>query len=92
MLNLVTRPWFGQVMAPIVVGLVILVVWQSACTYFEVPRYLFPTPSATVSSFLEGWPLLRHGLWSTLKVTVLAFAVSVILETAVAFCSCKPAD
>ncbi len=81
----VTRPWFAQVMAPVVVGLGILLVWQGACTYFEVPRYLFPTPSAIVSSLLESWPVLLHGLWSTLKVTVLAFAVSVILGTAIAF-------
>ena len=85
MLNFVTRPWFGQVMAPVVVGLVILAVWQGACTYFEVPRYLFPTPSAIMSSFLENWPVLLHDLWSTLKVTVLAFAASVILGTAIAF-------
>ena len=85
MRGLLGRPWFGQVGAPVAVGFVILVVWQAACTYFEVPRYLFPTPTDIASSLVEGWPVLLHGLWSTLKVTVLAFAISVVLGTVIAF-------
>ncbi len=79
------RPGLAQILAPVAVGVIILVVWQAACSYFEVPKYLFPTPSDIATSFLEGWPVLLHGLWSTLKVTLLAFAASVILGTLIAF-------
>ncbi len=85
MVPLIKRPWFGQIMAPIAVGLILLLVWQAACTYYEVPRYLFPKPSDIVASFLDGWPVLLHGLWSTLQVTLLAFAASVVLGTLIAF-------
>ena len=82
---LIEQDWFGRVMAPLGVGVFILVVWQAACVYFEVPRYLFPTPTDIAGSFFDDWPVLLHGLWSTLKVTLLAFAASVILGTLIAF-------
>ncbi len=82
---LVQQPWFGRTMAPVIVGVVILVVWQGACTYWEVPKYLFPTPSDIAESLVDNWPVLLHGLWSTLKVTLMAFAASVIVGTLIAF-------
>ena len=85
MVPLIKRPWFGQVLAPVAVGVALLIVWQGACSYFQVPRYLFPMPTDIASSFMESWPVLLHGLWSTLKVTVLAFIVSVVLGTLIAF-------
>ena len=82
---LMHHPWFGRVMAPLTVGVVILLVWQWACAHWEIPPYLFPAPSAIVQSFVDNWPVLLHALWSTLLVTLMAFAASVILGTLVAF-------
>ena len=82
---LIEQPWFGRVMAPLTVGALILVIWQAACGYYEIPRYLFPSPTDIASSFLDGWPVLLHGLWSTLKVTLMAFAASVFFGTLIAF-------
>jgi len=82
---LVQQDWFGRVMAPLTVGVLILVAWQAACDYWEVPRYLFPTPMDIADSFAENWPVLLHSLWSTMKVTLMAFAASVIFGTLIAF-------
>lgn len=82
---LIAQPWFARTMAPLGVGVLILVVWEASCAYWEVPKYLFPAPSDIASSFADGWPVLLHGLWSTLKVTLIAFAVSVVLGTLIAF-------
>ncbi len=84
-LPLIQRPWFGRVMAPLTVGVVILLFWQWACGYFKVPSYLFPTPSDIGQSLADNWPELLHGLWSTLRVTLLAFAASVVIGTLIAF-------
>jgi NitT/TauT family transport system permease protein len=82
---LMHHPWFGRIMAPLTVGVVILLFWQWACSFWEIPPYLFPSPTAIVQAFQDNWPVLLHGLWSTLRVTLLAFAASVILGTLIAF-------
>jgi len=46
---------------------------------------LFPKPTDIGASFLESWPDLLHGLWSTLKVTIMAFVAAVVIGTLVAF-------
>ena len=40
------QPWFWPVVAPVVVGSLILLVWEFLCRQFEIPNYLFPAPSA----------------------------------------------
>ncbi len=79
------REWFGRVMAPVTVGVVILLAWQWSCAHWEIPPYLFPSPGDIAASLLENWPALLHGLWSTLTVTLLAFAASVVVGTLIAF-------
>jgi NitT/TauT family transport system permease protein len=82
---LVNNPAFARVAAPLVVGVLILLVWQAACDFWEVPKYLFPAPSDIGHSLVQNWPELLHGLWSTLKVTLMAFAAALIIGTLVAF-------
>ncbi len=82
---LVRHPWFGRVAAPLGVGVLVLAAWEGACAHWEVPKYLFPAPSDIAAAFGADWPVLLHGLWSTLRVTLLAFAASVVLGTLVAF-------
>ena len=85
MAPLITRPWFGRTVAPLGVGVLILCVWQFCCVQWQVPKFLFPAPSDIAHSLAQNWPVLVHALWSTLKVTLLAFAASVLLGTLVAF-------
>ena len=82
---LAAQEWFGRTMAPLGVGALILAAWQWACVHWEVPPYLFPAPSAVARSFMADWPVLLHGLWSTLRVTLMAFAAAVALGTLIAF-------
>ena len=82
---LIHQPWFARTMAPLLVGILLLVVWQGSCVYFQIPKYLFPAPTDIAASFREGWPVLLHGLWSTLKVTLIAFAASIIFGTLTSF-------
>jgi len=85
MRKLIDRPWFWQVMAPLIVGVLLLGLWEFCCRHWHVPNYLFPAPSAILASFLDDWPTLLHALWSTLRITFQAFALAVILGTATAF-------
>ena len=82
---LAAQPWFAPVLAPLVVGACITAVWQWACRHLAVPTYLFPAPSDIIRAFLADWPTLLRALWSTLRVTFAAFALSVALGTGIAF-------
>jgi NitT/TauT family transport system permease protein len=71
--------------APVVLGIIVLAVWEAGCRFGHVPTYLFPKPSEIATSLFVQWPVLLHALWSTLLVTVEAFVVSVVVGTLIAF-------
>ncbi len=71
--------------APVVLGLIVLAIWEFGCRAGHVPAYLFPTPSEIAMSLYTQWPMLLGALWSTLIVTFEAFIVSVIVGTLIAF-------
>jgi NitT/TauT family transport system permease protein len=79
------RPWFVRAFAPVLVGLLILAVWQVLCRAYDVPSYLFPAPSDIGHSLVADLPTLLHALLSTLKVTLVAFLLAVAFGTLVAF-------
>jgi NitT/TauT family transport system permease protein len=71
--------------APVLTGIFILLVWQGVCAAWHIPPYLFPAPSAIAASLYAGAPSLLLALVSTLKVTLLAFALAVLFGTLTAF-------
>jgi NitT/TauT family transport system permease protein len=70
---------------PFLVGVAILVVWEAVCRLFGIPNYLFPAPSAIAHSFIVDVPGLLHALWSTVKVTLIAFALATTIGSLIAF-------
>lgn len=85
MTPLIQRPWFLRAMAPVLVGILILCAWQAACRLWDVPVYLFPAPGDIAASLGADLPTLLRALLSTLKVTLLAFAIATTFGTLVAF-------
>jgi NitT/TauT family transport system permease protein len=71
--------------APIVVGVIILAVWEVLCRVAHVPTYLFPKPSEIAISLYTQGPVLLHALMSTLTVTIEAFGIAVVVGTLIAF-------
>jgi NitT/TauT family transport system permease protein len=72
-------------LAPAIVGLAMLVLWQLAVTLFEVPIYLVPGPIVVFSTLIQDSTLLLHSLLFTLRITALALLLSVVLGIAIAF-------
>jgi NitT/TauT family transport system permease protein len=70
---------------PLVVGIVMLAVWEACCRIFDVPSYLFPAPTLVAKTFIANAPALLHSLWVTLRVTFIALALSVGIGTLIAF-------
>lgn len=63
--------------------IVLLIVWEAAVRFFDVPRFLLPTPSEIVRLAIDEWSLLQmHSLatiWAILTgyVAAVAFALAV---------------
>ena len=83
--GLLAHPNVIRVLAPTMLGVVLLAVWQFVCTTFDVPVFLVPSPKAIASTLVEDWALLSSALMTTLKITFLAFALAVVLGVAAAF-------
>ena len=71
--------------APAVLGVLILVAWQAVCRTFSVPAYLVPAPTDIADTLGADGPMLMSALLVTLKITFLAFALSVLLGVGAAF-------
>ena len=80
-----SRKRIADIGPPLVVGVLIIAGWEAACRSFGVPSYLIPTPSLITTTFIHNAPALLHSLWITLRVTLTALTVAVILGSAVAF-------
>jgi len=82
---LIQDPRVQAALPPLLVGILVLSLWEAACRGFAIPDYLFPAPSVIAASLVQNGPDLLRALWSTMRVTLIAFALSTVLGTLVAF-------
>jgi NitT/TauT family transport system permease protein len=83
-------PWLMRsgafnVIAPVCFGLCLLLLWQGLCTAMDVPTYLVPKPTDIAHTLVTDGPSLLRALGVTLKITLLAFVLAVVLGVAAAF-------
>ncbi len=69
----------ATVAAPLLVGLVALLLWQVLVTVNEVPAYLVPSPLLVAQTLVRDWALLSAALLATLQVTGAALLLAVVL-------------
>ncbi|MBB5499956.1 NitT/TauT family transport system permease protein [Paraburkholderia sp. MM5384-R2] len=81
---LLQRPGVAKAMAPCVVGILMLLVWEGWCALFKVPVYLVPAPHDIALQLVADGPMLVMSLLATLKITLLAFALATVLGVAIA--------
>ncbi len=83
-------PWIQQpsvmrVLWPALVAVVLLAIWQLWVTVAQIPVFLVPSPLLIAKTLVMDWGLLIGALWVTLKITLLAFVLSAVLGTLIAF-------
>jgi NitT/TauT family transport system permease protein len=66
-------------LAPAVLGLVILALWEGLTRAFEVPPYVLPGPFTILGALVEDRALLFASLLVTLRIAVLALLAAVTL-------------
>jgi NitT/TauT family transport system permease protein len=69
---------------PLVVGAAVLVAWEELVAIYAVPRFVLPAPSAIWLALLDDFPSLMASLWTTLRITLLAFVLAVASGVALA--------
>jgi NitT/TauT family transport system permease protein len=71
--------------APLAVGVLVLVLWHVLVKAFDVPKFLVPGPLVVLQTLSADWGLLFNSLLVTLKITFGAFFLAVVIGTTVAF-------
>lgn len=67
-----------EVVAPFLVGIVGLLLWEGLVRLFQVPSYLLPGPLLVGQTLIEEWPQLFPSLLITLQITVVAFVAATV--------------
>jgi NitT/TauT family transport system permease protein len=74
-----------KLVAPVLVGLAVIVLWQGLVAWYDVPVYLVPSPLLVLQTLLRDWGLLGGSLLVTLRIALLALLLALVLGIAVAF-------
>ena len=63
---------------PIALGFAVLLIWELLVRAYAIPRFVLPPPSAIFQALVSDFPSLMASLWTTLRITVLAFVLAVV--------------
>ncbi len=69
----------ARFIAPLVMGLVMLVLWEAVVRLAEIPPYVLPGPVLVARTLVADWGMLAPALWGTLGITLEALAAAVVL-------------
>jgi NitT/TauT family transport system permease protein len=82
---LLYRPQVQRVVYPMLVGAVLIALWQGLVTAYDLPPYLVPSPLTMLKTLASDWPALALALWVTVKITLLAFVVATVAGVLISF-------
>jgi NitT/TauT family transport system permease protein len=74
----------ARLLAPVIVGAIILIAWEAAVRIEQVPPYILPGPFLIAQTLWTDGPSLIGSLLVTLRITLAALAAAVILGGAIA--------
>lgn len=74
-----------RVVMPVAVAGIALAAWELAVRAYAVPSYIVPAPSLVLQTLVADWSVLGPSLVVTLRTTLIAFVIAVLLGTLLAF-------
>jgi NitT/TauT family transport system permease protein len=74
---------------PLVLGAIVVVIWEFLVWWLEVPRFVLPAPSQIVMSLGKDYDTLFASLWITLRITLMAFVIAVVTGVLLAVLSAQ---
>jgi NitT/TauT family transport system permease protein len=76
------RGW--RLLAPLLIGVLFLALWEAIVRLRGIPPYILPTPSAVALSLWTDGPSLLGSLLVTLRITLAALAAAALIGGAIA--------
>ena len=73
-----------RTLLPVALGIAVLGLWETLVAVFSVPRFILPPPSAILDALFSDFPSFMASLWTTLRITLMAFALAVLSGIALA--------
>ena len=73
-----------RILAPLVIGVAVLALWEFAVRRNEIPHYVLPGPILVGQTLVADWGTLSGSLWVTLKITFMALAAAVVVGVTLA--------
>ncbi len=67
-----------DLLAPVLVGILMLVAWEAGVRISGIPPYLLPGPILVLQTLIKEWGQLFPSLLITLQITVVAFIAAVV--------------
>ncbi len=83
MLGIRASTWPG-IIAPLVVGILMLTAWELIVRLREIPPYILPGPILVAQTLVSDWPTLSGSLLVTLRITFAALIAAVTVGVALA--------
>ena len=71
-----------RILAPSLIGVLVLGFWEWAVRHYAIPRYILPGPVLIAQTLVRHWASLSISLGITLRITFMALAVAAILGLA----------
>ena len=74
-----------QTWSPWILLVAIVLLWQGACSTFEVSEFIFPSPTRIASQMWEYKGLIAGHAWRTFWVTMTGFGIAIVVGVLLGF-------
>ncbi len=74
-----------QTWSPWILLVALVLVWQLACSAFDVSEFIFPSPTRIASQFWEYKVLIAGHAWRTFWVTMTGFGLAIVVGVLLGF-------
>ena len=75
---------WGRFIAPLILGLLALGLWEGLVQAFKIPPYLLPGPILIGRTLVTDWGTLMESWWITMSISLAALTVAVVLGVVLA--------
>jgi NitT/TauT family transport system permease protein len=69
----------SRVVAPLVLGLIVLGIWEGTVRAMNIPPYLLPGPILIGKTLITDWSTLMDSWWITMSISLAALTAAVVL-------------
>ena len=69
----------ARIVAPVVMGIVMLALWEAVVRVAAIPPYVLPGPLLVARTLIDDWGMLAPALVVTLTITLQALAAAVVV-------------